>query len=223
MTIGFLIAMENEYEPFLDKLGKIRRVEKICGAEFCLYDHGKNTVVLAKSGIGEIAAASAASILISRYDCDRILNFGLVGGLTDLSLGEVVAVRDVVHYDCDITPFGYELGAAVDTVSPYLPADNSILPQKKVGVLPMLRLASGDKFIADEERKAWLLSQFSADICDMEEEGGALTCTRADVPFTMIKVVSDGADSGAVLDFKASKMRAFDMAISVVLFVLEAK
>lgn len=221
MKVGFIVAMENEYLPFLSKLGTLSREETICGVPFSLYFSGNREIVLAKCGIGEIAAASAASLLIGHFGCDYIVNYGLVGALDGRNLGAVVAVRDVAHYDCDITAFGHPLGASADLGVVYLPADEkALLSLEKQGV-PAVRLASGDKFIAKESLKNQVKSAFSANICDMEGAGIALTCARSHIPFTMIKAVSDGADEGAAQAFEQSKIRAFDVAISVVLSAIK--
>ena len=215
MKIGFAIAMENEYAPFLSRLGNPVSTEVSAGTEFCTYDKDGNQIILAKCGIGEIAAASATALLIGKYGCDRIVNFGLVGALSGTPLSSLVLVKDVVHYDCDLTAFGSPLGkpAGLDLV--YFPAE---LPSSgELASLPALRLASGDKFISDTALKEKLVSDFSADICDMEGAGIALVCARSSVPFTMVKLVSDAADDGAAETFSESKGKAFDKVVDLVL------
>ena len=217
MKVGFVVAMEKEYEPFLSSLGELKESAIVCGIEFCTYYSGNKCVILAKCGIGEVAAASAASLLIGKFGCDYILNFGLVGALaSSLSEKAIVAVDSVVHYDSDITAFGHPLGAAADMASPFLLSDRkllSVLSEK----LPLVRLASGDKFIADRLRKNQIIADFSADICDMEGAGIALTCVRSGVPFAMIKVVSDSADDGAEATYMKNKLGGLEFALDVVL------
>ena len=218
MKVGFLVAMENEYFPFLTKLGFLVNTEVLCGIEFCMYSSDNGEIVLAKCGIGEIASSAATSLLIGHFGCGVIVNFGLVGALVDLPKGGVVLVKDVVHYDCDLTPFGRPLGepAGLDVVA--FPASLSDFAIDSS--FPLVRLASGDKFVADPERKEWIKANFSADICDMEGAGVAITAYRAGVPFIMIKLVSDAAGEGAVAEFTASKEKAFDFAVDFVLSVI---
>jgi len=219
MKIGFLVAMESEYAPFLSSLGECVETETVCGIEFCTYRFSGKQIILGKCGIGEIAAASTASLLIGRFGCDRIVNFGLVGSLDGKEIGTLVAVKDVVYYDFDLSPFGRPIGMPADIDLVYLPADLSVL-QGALKDLPALRLASGDKFVSDTAFKNRLVSDFDANICDMEGAGVALTCTRAGIPFTMIKLVSDAADDVAVETFSASKTRAFGVAVDLVLSLL---
>ena len=220
MNIGFVVAMESEYLPFLSRLGELVNSETRAGIEFSKYELYDRMVFLAKCGIGEIASSAATAILLGVYDCKYIVNFGLVGSLDGASCGAIVAVRDVVHYDCDITAFGHKLGAPADMAEPYLMSDVKMLSALSRYELPALRLASGDKFVADPVLNNKIKSDFSATICDMEGAGIALTCTRAHVPFTMIKLVSDGANDNATEDFKLSKERTFGRAFDIVLTVI---
>lgn len=221
MKIGFVVAMENEYEPFLHSLGELVLSERVAGMEFCVYSDNNREVVLAKCGIGEIAAAAATALLVGKYACQYIFNFGLVGSLDGRQARSLVAVRDVVHYDSDLTAFGHPLGAPNDLPSPFIAADNALLAKLTKQGIAAVRLASGDKFIADERLKNKIKSDFSANICDMEGAAVALTAARAGVPFTMIKLVSDGAGESAAESFEANKAKGFSFALSIVLSAFE--
>ena len=135
--------------------------EVICGAKFCTYESDEHVVVLGQSGIGEIAAAATTALLIGRFGCDYIVNFGLVGSLSGAATGTLACVKDVVHYDCDVTAFGYAPGQPAGMDLAYFETDlyarASVLAK-----LPALRLASGDKFISDTTLKNKLVADFSA-------------------------------------------------------------
>lgn len=221
MRVGFVVAMEEEYAPFLSLLGNFVSEEKICGISFCVFSRNDREIVLAKSGIGCIAASAATSLLIGHFCCGFIVNYGLVGALSALPAASLVAVKDVVHYDADLTAFGAPLGAPADFGYPYFCADDRALSLLCEGGLPSLRLASGDKFIADSSLKNRLIFDFSADVCDMEGAGIALTCARADVPFCMVKAVSDDAGENAVATFSESKGKRFNAAVSLLLSVID--
>jgi len=220
MNVGFVVAMDAEYAPFLERLGPLLERRVVSGMEFCRYESFGKTVFLAKSGIGEIAAATATSLLIGLFDCSFIVNFGLVGSFDPSLRGALAVVKDVVHYDSDLTAFGDALGAPADIRDPYLAADRSMIYKLHSFSLPEVRLASGDKFIADSDFAEKIKSDFSADICDMEGAGVALVCVRSRVPFTMIKLVSDGADSSAAADFSESKAKTFGRAFDAVFTVI---
>ncbi|MBO7389829.1 MAG: 5'-methylthioadenosine/S-adenosylhomocysteine nucleosidase, partial [Clostridia bacterium] len=177
-------------------------------------------VFLAKCGIGEIASSAATALLIGKFECSYIINFGLVGTFRPEYRGALVAVKDVVHYDFDLTAFGQVRGCPADFTSPYFSVYSEGLSRLSAFDLPLVRLASGDKFISDPLISARIASDFSADICDMEGAGIAITCARAGIPFNMIKLVSDGADSSATADFAESKTKSFGRAFEIVLSLI---
>ncbi|HCU55821.1 MAG TPA: hypothetical protein DIC18_00625 [Clostridiales bacterium] len=221
MRVGFVVAMEDEYTPFLSSLGRFVKDETVCGMAFSIYKSSDmSEVVLARCGIGCVASSAATALLIGRFNCDFIVNFGLVGSLKEFTPGTLVIVKDVFHYDADLTPFGAPLATPADFQSPYFSSDEGYFARLVADGHPFGRLASGDKFIANKKTKDWLVSDFDADICDMEGAGIAITCARAHVPFIMLKMVSDGAEEGAAQTFEESKGKSFDFAVSVVLSVL---
>ena len=221
MNVGFVVAMDSECSPFLRRLGDLVESQVVAGIEFCSYVYESKRIFLAKCGIGEVAAAAATALLIGKFSCSYIVNFGLVGSFVPEYRGRLVAVRDVVHYESDLTPFGHPLGAPADFSSPFIPADDNRSSLFSSFDLPLVRLASGDKFIADPVFSEKIKSDFSADICDMEGAAIAIVCARSKVPFSMIKLVSDGADSDASEDFAESKVRSFGRAFDVVFSLIK--
>ena len=220
MNIGFVVAMSVEYIPFLKRLGTFCESLFLAGMEFSRYELNGDNIYLAKCGIGEVASSTATALCIGHFGCKYIVNFGLVGSLVPGKEGTLLAVRDVVHYDSDLTAFGTPLGAAADFSIPFIPADTRMLDLLSDDGLPAMRLASGDKFISNPSVGDSLRSAFGAHVCDMEGAGIALVCARSQVHFTMIKLVSDGADGDATADFEKNKMRSFGRAFDVVMRVI---
>ena len=99
--IGMLVAAE--MDSVLSRYGKPEVTERRAGFDVYIY-HGEGyRLVVVHSGIGEIAAAATA-LLIDRYEVEMLVNFGVVGGLTEaLTLTKTCVVRDVVHYDFDLS------------------------------------------------------------------------------------------------------------------------
>jgi adenosylhomocysteine nucleosidase len=109
-------------------------------------------------------------------------------------------VERVVHYEFDTSPIdNCEVGRYLNYPDVYLPATAELV-QKAVAIYPDLQVvtcASGDKFIADPEKKAALHTEFGADICEMEAAAIVLTCNRNNIPCLLIKTVSDSLVGGA--------------------------
>ena len=204
MIIGMIVAMPEELAGLLAECGTPLGSKRFRGYEVLEFEIGANTVYVAGSGAGEIAAASTTQMLISMFDVDMIINFGVVGGLTpEMGLCSAVAIEKVVHYDYDVSPF-FGDGSYVPCQYPgeksiYLNTDERLLELALASVpgLKPVICASGDKFVEGSEAKRALHDKYNADICEMEAAGILITCKRCRVPALFIKAVSDGVDGGA--------------------------
>ena len=59
------------------------------------------------------------------------------------------------------------------------------------------RIATGDAFLAKRHRRQKVADMFSAIACEMEGAAIALVCMRYDVPFVVVRAMSDKADGNA--------------------------
>ncbi|MGL5380274.1 5'-methylthioadenosine/S-adenosylhomocysteine nucleosidase [Clostridium sp.] len=203
-NIGMIVAVE--IEAVLNKYGKPK---KLSYPGFNVYQYGiddKNLFVI-HSGAGEIAATMATQFLISQLQVEFIVNFGVVGGLTEeMVLARTCIVESVVHYDFDTSDADKtDVGRYIEYPSIYIPTTKSILSKAlEINLnLKAVICASADKFIGSEEKKRELHKKFNADICEMEAAGIVLTCNRNNVPCLLIKTVSDSVSGGAEEFFKA--------------------
>lgn len=215
--IGMLVAVE--IDSLLSRYGQAHKMYKRFG--FDVYEYELNGVQLfvIHSGAGEIAAAAATQLLISEFGVSAVVNFGVVGGLTDeMGLAKTVIVEKVVHYDFDISSLGRQVkGQYEEYDSPCIPLDKELI-ETACRIEPSLKrvtCASGDKFVEGEEAKRALASEFGADICEMELAAIALTCGRSGVPCVAIKTVSDGVQGGAE-DFEAYVRSSGDVCMRIV-------
>ncbi len=196
--IGLLVAVE--MESVFARYGTPGKTEKHGGFEIFRYENERYDLFVINSGIGEIAAAAATGLLIDRYEVELVVNFGVVGGLTEeMALSKTCVVTRVVHYDFDLS--------GIDPVQPaqypgyediYLPADEELV-KRALQICPELKpviCASADKFVGNQTDKERLHRLYDADICEMESAAVLLTCRRNEVPCLMIKAVSDGLTGG---------------------------
>ena len=196
--IGMLVAVE--MDAVLRRYGTAERVEKRHGFEIHVYDMKAYELYVMRSGAGEIAAAAATQMLIDRFEVELVVNFGVVGGLTEeMAQTKTCVVERVVHYDFDTSFYdkclpGQYMGYPDEYLYP-----SSALIDRAVAVCPELKrvtCASGDKFVDGEEAKSALHRRWNADICEMEAAAVVLTCDRSKVPCLLIKTVSDGLTQG---------------------------
>ena len=122
MKYGLLIAIERELKAFLES-GREMQAEEACGRTVYRTRIGENEVYALCSGCGEIDAAAGTQLLIARYGCEAILNFGVTGALDPaLKVEDLFVVRKVCHYDYD--------SSAIDPVKPcqYLEFPDEFIP-----------------------------------------------------------------------------------------------
>lgn len=196
--IGLVVAVE--VEAVLEKFGTAAKQEKIGTMEVLIYDMKAYELVLIHCGAGEIAAAAGTQLLISLYHVDAVVNYGVVGGLTqEMALNKTCIVEKIVHYDFDTSALDpVEPGRYTELPDIYIPVDAELL-RKALEIEPGLKKvvdASADKFVAGEANKSRLHELYGADICEMEAAGIALTCHRNQVPCLLIKCVSDAITGG---------------------------
>ena len=199
IKVGMVVAVE--LSAAKKRYGKRMKQLPHRGFELHYVDNGNYEIFIVNCGAGEIASAAACQMLISEYNVDMIVNFGVVGGLTpEMKVARVCAVESVVNYDFDTSEFTGQTKAKHDGYpSVYIPTDEALL-NAAVRLEPSLKrviCASGDRFIASADEKRSLHDEFNADVCEMEAAGIALTCNRSSVPCLLIKAVSDAVEGGA--------------------------
>ena len=187
MRIGIIVAMQKELDHLLKFAGKFRITEVLGNKVYAFEKHSEIYAVL--SGVGEIQAAMACSILLSIYKVDRIINFGYVGALcTDLKKGEIVNIESVIHCDMDLTIFDMKPGQYNESTKVEFIADDDYF--RKL-YLTKKKLSSSDRFLNPGVERDNLITLFGANVSDMEGAGIAVVCTKSGIPFSMLKCVSN--------------------------------
>ena len=215
MKIGLLIAVERELAAFLQS-GEERTAETVAGKTVYRTLMEGHEVFAIQSGCGEIDAAAATMLLIVRYGCAVILNFGVTGALEEnLKVEDLFVAEKVWHYDFDVTPFaaGIKKGQYEEYPDEFIPMDAELvrLVTERIPGIRKTAVASGDKFVEDRAEKI-RLRKSGCSICEMELAAIARVCERSGVRCLSIKCISDAFD-GTGADFeknvKASAEKAF--------------
>lgn len=185
---------------------------------FTLYEgrlNGKR-IILTLSGIGKVNAAVATTLAVQRFGADYVINTGSAGGLAGgLAVGDVVIGSETAHHDVDVTAFGYSRGQV-----PQLPARFSADPvlvevaRNAAQAFPLATvhsglIVSGDRFIHDSGSAAAIRSDFpDVQAVEMEAAAIAQSCIQLNVPFVVIRALSDAADEQAGISFDAFLQQA---------------
>ncbi len=206
MKIAILGAMPEEIEPLLDK---VRDVKKIEYAKNSYYEakYAGVDVVIAYSKIGCTFSALSAAILIEHFKCDILLFSGVAGAINDaLKIGDLIYASKLCKHDLDITAFGHPPGF-VPEGKVFVEADQKLIEiaqkvaQKKGIALKEGIIATGDQFVESPQTKEKIKKTFGADAIEMEGYSVALVCDALDVPFFILRAISDAADMDASFDF----------------------
>lgn len=200
-TIGIIVATEAEKLPFIEVFGEPDYIydKEDFGYEVSTWiDFHHHKIYLMLSGYGEIAAASATQYLIDEFKVDRVINYGVVGGLhEDHFVKRVGIVKKIVHYGFDLSAGGeYPVGRYPNQEDLFISPKKDAVPPEMLNEYPEFVCASADKFVEAGKPKRELREKFGADICEMEAAGIVITCNRNGVPCSFIKAISDGVDEG---------------------------
>lgn len=207
MKLGILVAMEEEIRLLIEKLAE-PQIHEVANQVF--YDgtlYGI-PVTLVKSGIGKVNASIATTLLIERFNVDAVINTGSAGGINEgLAIGDLVVATELSYNDTDNRVFNYTYGQIPAMPETY--ESNKKLNQRIAAVAESQdwtvssgQIVTGDSFISSQTQIDTIKNHFpNALVTEMEGAAVAQTCYQFDVPFTVIRAVSDAGDESASVDF----------------------
>lgn len=227
MKIAVIGAMEQEVEALRLAIEN-PTTTVIANSEFTEGTYAGHEVVLLKSGIGKVNAAMSTTILLQHFKPDAVINTGSAGGFdAELEVGAVVISDEVRHHDVDVTAFGYEMGQV-----PQLPAafttDTKLrkLAEEAVAELGQHQfatglIATGDSFMNDPVRVENVRTHFPhMKAAEMEAAAVAQVCHQFDVPFVVIRALSDIAGKESSISFDEFLPTAAKHSTQIVLHVI---
>ena len=214
--IGIIGAMEEEVNQLKAAMEEVS-VETKASMEFCKGSLSGRDVVVVRSGIGKVNAAICAQILADSYQVDAIINTGIAGSLqVQIDIGDIVLSTDTLQHDMDAEAFGYPAGQIprMDTLA--FKADERLLECAEEccrRVNPDIktfrgRILSGDQFIADKQKKDWLLETFGGFCTEMEGAAIGQAAYLNGIPFLIVRAISDKADDSASMDYPEFEAKA---------------
>ena len=207
--IGIITAMDEETNEVKNVMENVEH-SKIYDIDVFKGTISGKDCVLAKCGVGKVNAARTAQLLIEKNDLECVVNVGSAGALNpELDYGDIVISDKCLQHDFDITAFGHEKGYITD-LGKYFEADKKLV-EKCDGILKNLledkyktvigTVASGDQFQNNRETKKEIYSEFNADCVEMEGAAIAQTCKLCNVPFIVIRSITDKSNENEHVDF----------------------
>jgi adenosylhomocysteine/aminodeoxyfutalosine nucleosidase len=228
LKIGIIGAMREEITPILEIVKSYKEVTYGKNSYFLAEFNGIE-LVIAYSKIGKVFSTLTASTMIQEFGAEKILFSGVAGGLNpNLKIGDLIYATKLAQHDLDISSFGHPYGFVPEgsvfiETSPELNQIADEVAKDKNIKLGKGVIATGDQFVADSERKKWIVDTFSADAVEMEGSSVAVVCDSLNIPFFILRAISDSADSSADVDFdtfldKSAKISAsfiMDMVLKI--------
>ena len=201
--IGIIGAMDSEVEALFSSMSAKEKINlnNLTFYKGKLFD---KDVVIVKCGIGKVNAALCTQLLILNFKVSKIINTGIAGAVgAGLKIYDFVVSDAAVYHDFDVQFFGYKPGQ-VPGMPEVFEADKTLassvlsaFAKTSLAVEHKIThglIASGDQFISGGEKKAFIVSTFHPQCVEMEGCAIAHTCFANNVPFVIIRCMSDTAD-----------------------------
>lgn len=198
--IGIICAEEKELIEIKKIMNNIEE-KNIYEKTFYMGEIEAKKVVLVKCNVGKVNSARVTQMLIDNFDMNLVINVGTAGSVDNtLEIGDVVVATELVQYDFDVTPFGRKLGE-IENIGESIKVDIELLKlfdnlDVKKGII-----ATGDKFIVNNEEKDIIKNYFNAYCIEMESASIAQVCYLDKIPFLVIRSITDKQDGSSKVDF----------------------
>jgi adenosylhomocysteine nucleosidase len=181
-----------------------------------------------RSGIGKVAAATTCTQLIQAFDVDHIVLTGVAGSADPkLRVGDVVVAKELIQHDMNAFPFFPKFEIPLTGISRFKTANRyqealfqasldfihkdfqhclspELIEQFQLQTIQCLQglIASGDQFINDSAHVAKIKEELP-DCLAFEMEGAAIAqvCHDFDMPFALLRTISDNANEHAIINF----------------------
>ena len=206
--LGIIGAMQLEVETLLGIM-EDKKVSSHAGSTFYEGKLEGLDVVVVQCGVGKVNAAICAQILCSCFGVTHLVNTGIAGSLcADLDIGDMVVSVDAMYHDFDCVHFGYEMGRVPGMYVTAFPADAKMMElalaaaeEVNPGHTKTGRVASGDLFVAEKSAKERIIERTKALCTEMVGPAIAHTAYRNNIPFVILRAISDKADDSAEMDY----------------------
>jgi adenosylhomocysteine/aminodeoxyfutalosine nucleosidase len=225
--IAIMGAMPEEIEPLLAKVENIKKIEYADNSYYEATYRGKE-LVIAYSKIGKVFSSLTASILLEKFGCTKLLFSGVAGAINpELKIGDLIIADKLCQHDLDISIFGHAYGY-VPEGAVFIESDKELREiAKVVAVKNKLSLiegtiATGDQFVASNDRKAFITENFKADALEMEGASVAVVCDALNVPFFVLRAISDTANDDAGMDFDEFMIGSAKISANFILDMVES-
>ena len=222
---AIMVAMGEELAPFLDNCTQIGLPYELGGIETITAKLGANEVVLVRTGIGLVNAATGATLALSRFGATGLISAGSAGGMGDgVQVGDIVIGTEALFSTADATAFtDYQVGQIPNLPARFRSPAHGKLPKADLAEERVHQglVISGDLFVW--ERNFQTMSRLFPDAlaADMETAAIAQVAYRFEAPWLAVRGISDLCGPVAADDFIMHIDNAATLSAQVVIELLE--
>ncbi|NBI42408.1 5'-methylthioadenosine/adenosylhomocysteine nucleosidase [[Haemophilus] felis] len=227
MKIGIVGAMAQEVEILVG----LMQQKSITHIANCIIYEGViagKSVALLQSGIGKVAAAMGTTALLQHCRPDLVINTGSAGGVSeDLKMGDIVISTETRYHDADVTAFGYAKGQLPACPPAFISDDKLVKLAEKIAIEQKHNvrkglICSGDSFVHGGTTLEQIKKDFPNVIAvEMEATAIAQVCHMFNVPFVVVRAISDAGDGEASMSFEEFLPLAAKQSSELVVGMLE--
>ncbi len=182
-------------------------------------------VVVMNTGIGKVKSAASIQYILDHFPVEAVIFTGMAGSVNpEVKVGDFVISQKAVQYDFDLGG----KGIVEEKKIPWLEAnpgliDLAVRASHKLGFEERVHLGAvltGDQAVVGSKKRKWLWEMFRGDCVEMEGAAVASVCFQNNVPFVIIRAITDLADENTRIDFHRTMPQACKDAANIVLTML---
>jgi adenosylhomocysteine nucleosidase len=219
-VIGIIGAMQVEIDLLLQQMVVIEE-KRFAGFPFVIGHIEGRKAIITRCGVGKTNAACCTQILIDKFQVTSIIHTGIAGSLRhDVGIGDIVISSDVTHHDVarnqmkHLFPFQETFLANSKLIELARTACPSVALKSRIHVG---RIVSGECFVSDAEVRDRIISLHSPHCVEMEGAAIGHVAHINQVPFVVIRSISDNADEAASNTYESFEEIAAQQSASIVI------
>lgn len=213
---GIIAAMQEEMKE-IENIMQDKTETQIYELKFVKGRINESEVILVQAGVGKVNAARTTQVLIDNFKIDVVINIGSAASAKDdLDIGDIVIGKKLVQHDFDITAFDHPKGF-ISNVGQYMESDKELIEKIEETVeqlndkefkIKIGTIASGDIFCTELSMKNKIKDKFDADAIEMEGAAIAQVCKLDNIPFIVIRGISDSPNGNNAITFEQYLQKA---------------
>lgn len=196
--IGIIVAMKTERDAIAGMVEN-GRIENYRKQEYLIGTIKDKDVTVVEGGVGKVASAISCCRLIEHFNCGMVINIGTAGGLKEeQNVLDVVVADRLTYHDWDTESIDDVARSFANNEYVFFADERLVhLAQETMKRFDGHQtfvgpIVSGDCFVSGQKRVSLIKKHFpEAVACEMESTSIAHVCTMYEVPFVVIRSLSD--------------------------------